>query len=381
MALLSISELPPSTNAIGYSSGSVLPAIITKFDGQGNLLWQKELPEIVQTAWHAVLLANGNIAVTGLGKDADSKFIGIVVLNEDGEVSGQNTLFNPGNLIFALNGGFIGSDIIQLNNGNIALTTTMAEANTVMRPRLVIYDFLLNKIYDELYEANSVVIRRNCAQVNLLEDAQGDIIIHGRDLGFNNDSLKYFAFDLKVQSGTYAPIYHQIFEEATLVSPSSFALSTTGSSVWAAAGPLAKDTVYSTWFNFRYQEVYRIGPSATVWQANGNAAQTQTAKIQGYPKNGYLSKVKRCADGGYILLGTCNINTNQAVPSEYQIMLVKISASLSVQWMQFPNTITPTIASDIVETSTGFLVSGTQLSFGEMSRPILFKTDNLGNLN
>jgi hypothetical protein len=81
-----------------------------------------------------------------------------------------------------------------------------------------------------------------------------------------------------------------------------------------------------------------------------------------------------------MLLGTCNINSNQQISSEYQVMLIKLSTNFTLQWMQFPKTNSQSVASDIIETEAGYLVSATHLSFGEQSSPILFKTDKNGNI-
>lgn len=374
VVLISISDLAPSEdNSVYYTTP--LPAVITKYDAEGNLLWQNELPEIVQTVWHSILLANGDIAVAGFEKSSISNFMGLVLLNSSGELINQTTLFNP-IVTINMNAGILNRlDMIQLQNGNIAVALNLQTSINPSNARLVIFNAALVKIFDNTYVPSAQILNGFHSQIYLLEEPSGDLIMHGR---FTRNGTKNFAFDLKVQAGTYALIYQQTFIDTLFSSTSSFALSDAGSIVWASTGARTIDTLFNTWFNYRYQEYYRIAPSIKIWKSNGNPAQTEISTLTGYPKNGYIAKMKRCRDGGYILLGTCNINANQGQPSNYQVMMLKLNGSLQLEWMQFPNTNAPTVASDVIETSSGYLVSATQLSFGETNRPIIFKTTKQG---
>lgn len=374
IVLISISNVTGTTSSFDFPD-TQLPAIISKYDANGNLLWQNELPEIVQTVWHAIALASGDIAIAGFDKAGVSTFMGLIVINSFGELINQTTLYNP-LFIINMNAGILNRlDMIQLQNGNIAVVLNFQLSGSPSCPRLLIYSPQLSKIYDNTFLPSTLIPFGFSSQIYLLEDALGDIIMHGR---FTKNNTSNFAFDLKVQADSYTPIYHQTFIDTLNSTSSSMALSNAGSCVWTSAGSRKIDTLFTSWFNYRYQEYYKIAPTIKVWMSNGSSDQTQNASISGYPKNGYIGKVKKCKGGGYILLGTCNINSNQQIPSNYQIMLIKITDDLRLEWIQYPNTYSPSVASDVVETNNGYLVSATQLSFGETSRPIIFKTNKQG---
>ncbi len=369
--LISISEVDAISGVVFFPD-TELPAIISRFDAKGNLMWQRNLPEIVQTVWDVVLLKNGNIVVAGFEKIGDSKFMGLVVLNASAEILYQATEYNP-QYIFNMSNGILNRvDMIELNNGNIAL---ILNAGAPSYPRLIIYDIQLNKVFDKVYSATGIVRQGFYSQINLFQNSNGNLVIHGR---YTRNWTPSFAFNMTLESETYNPLSYQSFSDTLVSSTSSLAIATNGSFVWSSSGAKKTDTLFSTLFNLRNQEHYRIGTSIKVWNSNGDSLQTSINVITGYPKKGFVSKVIECNTGGFLLLGTCNINNNQRVPSNYQIMLIKLTEDLQLEWIQYPNTFFPTVANDIIELNDGYLISATHLSFGELSRPIIFKINKQG---
>ncbi len=375
IVLISISDV---SSALTANPTTDYAPVITKFDQNGNLLWQHELPEIIQTVWHIIELSDGNFAVSGFDKNVDSKFLGLVILNSSGEIIKQTTLFNAINLI-NIGAGIVNKlDMIQLSNSNIAITLNSTQSIAPSSPRLVVFDLNLNLLFDKTYAPSTIVQTGFCHQIYLHENNAGDLLLHGR---LTRNNTKIFAFDLKLSANTYEPIYHQVFNDTVNSSSSSFALSNTNDLIWVSTIKSKVDTQFTSWFNLRFQEYHKVGNKLKVWKSNENQVQDNINEITGFPKNAYISKVKKTNDGGFILLGTCNINNNQDIPSDYRLIIIKLNSLLATEWIEYPNAIYATVASDIVETKHGYLISATQFTFAEESRPVILKLNKLGVIN
>lgn len=363
-----------------YFPAPELPSIISKYNATGDLLWKLESPEIVHVIWHILKLKNGNIAVTGFNSDDNSSDIGILILSSEGEILKQNSYFNITNEfpVYLENP----MNCIELSNGNLALVNTSSNIfSTYVAVRLVILNPELNMVYEKVYPSDSILQDLSPVQMGIKEDQLGNLLIHGR--GMNNlfyDTLYNFAFSFKLRAGNYEALQSQSFVSDVDQSPSDFALSPSENMVWASSSSENANPNFNPWFNFRNQELFVIGNKTTVWMTDGDHANTRQTEFSNYPKNGYIRKVLACSSGGYILLGTCNINSNQDIASDYKIMMVKLNSSLEQQWISFPNKNSTGIAQDIIETSTGYIISGTHRSFGEENRPIIFKTDKNGKI-
>lgn len=364
---------------------SLSPSLLAKYTADGKLIWQTELPEVVHVLWETMELRNGNIAVVGFNSDDNSKQIGLAFISPDGELLSQQSYFN-------VTSNYPLREInpvacLELSSGNIALATSTSNvANAYIAIRLVVFDSALNEVFDRIYAHDTIVQNRPPGQMSIVEDETGNIILHGLDYRFETqlsivDTTNIYAFALKLSSGNYDPIYYQSFGNAQAFSPSNCVLSNSGSLIWASCGPSAADSAYNSWFNQRNQELYLIGSEITLWQTDGNTNNTKQYRFSGFPKRGFINKLIKTSDGGYLLLGTCNINPNQEFSSEYKIMMIKLSANISLEWMQFPNTNSQSVANDITETTSGYIVSATHLSLRQQNRPILFKTDKNGNIN
>lgn len=359
------------------------PSILVKYSESGELLWQLTLPESVHVLWQAIELEDGNIAVAGFNSEDNSNQIGLAIISRDAEILSQTSIFNITNKppIFRENH----VDIIQLNNGELAMaasTSNLGGGTSFVAIRLMIFDLLLNKTFDRIYSKDAIVPSRSPIQASLAESQNGDLFINGRDFRTTTlDSLAKFAFCLKLASGSYDPIYHQLFETTESESPSSLTISDDDKFVWASCPSLPKDSIYSNIFNLRNQEVFAIGPKATLWITDGIDSNSRKLEFSGYPKYGYIKQVIRTADGGYMLFGTCNINANQLLTSDYKIMMIKLDRNFQKEWIKYPSENSQSIASDIIETNNGYILSGVHHSLGEISKPIIFKTDLKGDLN
>jgi hypothetical protein len=372
LLLPSVSSVPQNFN-VNNSLSSGLPSVLTKMDALGELLWQIELPETVQFLWHCRLLKNGNIIAVGFNSDENSEQIGLVTLNQEGTILNQFSIFNSSRSLPSSYGDK-SVDCIVLQNGNIALAVPHSlGSNIPLIPRLLVFSPELVKVFDRRYASNALVPTEDVYQLYLSEDLLGNIVLNGRNQGA--DTLTNFAFMVELEASSYVPQQFQLFQKAGINSPASLVLSNAGNWIWTSSGTSEPDTLLNYWFNFRNQEKFPIGPSIALWQTNNDFQNSITKTIDGYPKNGYISTIKKCTSGGFILLGTCNINENQQIPSEYRVLMIKLTEDLNIEWIQTPNTNGPSIGSDIIETEAGYLVSATHISLGEFSQPIVFKTD------
>ncbi len=358
------------------SSG--MPSLLSKYTSTGALLWNIELPKSVQVLWHCRLLDNGDIVAVGFNSEDNSEWVGLATISPSGELLKEHSFFNSSRSLPSSYGDN-SIDCAVLQNGNIALTMPHSMGSNIsLVPRLVVLDTELNKIVDRRYSPNSIVLERDLYQIYIQEDASGNLILNGRDKSTVTDTLNYFAFMLKLQAGSYEPIGFQLFHNSEKTSPSNLAISNTDDAIWTSCGPSQLDSSFNYWFNLRNQEKFLIGSTIQVWKVNTTSQIAETAAITGYLKNGFIQCTKKCESGGYIMVGTCNINTDQQVPSEYRILVVKVADDMSVEWIQTPDLSFPTIGADIVETSHGYLVSATHASLGEATRPIVLQIDKNG---
>jgi hypothetical protein len=346
----SIAELEDGSMVISSVSATTGPAYISRYALNGDFLWQIDLPNVIQKLWHTVLLNDGNIAAVGYGGGNDADECGIVILNVDGEILKQQSFYDLSEQV----------DCIQLANGNLAILTNGG--------RLLIFDLDLNQVFSKSYGGGS--------QGSLAEDPSGALYLQSYETsGFNFSSI------IKLSPSNYELIYNQNLFYPVALSPSNLALSRDGQAIVASArfttGRDANRYGNSGLFQPSNQEQYLTGPTLVIWQSDGVFANTKQIEISGFPKNAYIKKVKSCRDGGYILLGTCNINSIQ---TEYRVLLIKLSSSLEMEWMQVPKTNSPAIGDDIEEISTGYLISATHLSLNEAIRPIIFKTGFTGKI-
>lgn len=365
----------------GNNPTSEQPSILVKYDANGDVIWRRETPEVVHTLWSTVKLKNGNIALAGFNSDDNSKQVGIVILNQDAEIISQSSYFN----VTEKSPLFLENPVtcLELSNGNLALVTTTSNSFPYqVAMRLVVMDADLNLVLDKIHIPDSIIPYRAPSQITLAEDQMGNLMMNGRDFRFlPSDSLYNFGISIKLQAGSFQPLFFKSISSEINQSPSRFALSQSGDMVWTSTYFENSNFDFGSWFNFRNQEKFKIGPKTRVWITDGVQGNSQEKLVfDSYPKNGFFNKTISTSDGGYMLIGTCNINSNQDFASDYKTMMVKLNSSLQMEWIRYPNNNSNTIAQDIIETATGYIISATHLSLGEENRPLIFKTDKNGRI-
>ncbi len=365
-------------NASNPSAYGILPALLTKLDERGEIIWQVELPQVVHELWECQLLRNGNLLVIGFESFPFPERAGMAILSPDGEV-----LFSR----LVPNQTFSGFPQItrasitakELITGEIALVMpTVTQINTLTRLRLIRFDQQLEPIENRVYEPNMPLpSTKGMGFPRMQEDVQGNLIILMALFGPRNQPNPEFAAVVKLKASTYDPEYIQFFTPAEEVAlPSSLAINSLGEAIWVSGDTTVQAT--GNIFNLRHQEHFRLSRNLIVWKTNGNKEDTKTNVIGGYPKLGYIQTVAPCSDGGFILAGTCNINEDQRIPSAFQIMLIKLNASLELEWLRIPDTNTPSFGAQAVEIPGGFLVTASNAPDQNVVLPFVFKTNGQG---
>tara|TARA_R110000868_G_scaffold141490_2_gene358069 strand:- start:605 stop:1909 length:1305 start_codon:yes stop_codon:yes gene_type:complete len=356
---------------------------LAKYSDKGQLEWQISLPETVHVLWHTLELNNGNIAILGFNSDDNSKQIGIVIINPEGRVLKEKSYYNVTNQApwYSLNP----VNFIELASGNIAIASSSSNiTNAYLATRLVILDQDLNLLVDRSYIPNASASINYPGQISLAEDLNGEIILHGLHLRLNilsSSDSTHNSFSIRLSATTYNVISFDYFQLSPSASPSEVILNTNRDLIWASAIGNANDSLQNLWFNQRNQELYIVGSQIALTRIEKASGAGQQLYFGAYPKNAFITKVIQTSDGGYLLLGTCNINSNLQLNSQYQIMLIKLKTDFTLDWMRFPQTNSQSIARDVTETENGYFLSATHLSLGQRSRPLLLKTNKQGFIN
>lgn len=390
-----------SRNAIELADGSVVIAcvgvenpqdqdnygnadgLLLKYAQDGSLIWKKTLPESVYELWQCLALSNGNILILGYEKDLSPERVGALMYSPEGNLITEFSFVNQ-----TRSTGLSYSSVygIELRNGNIALVMpSILTINGATFPRLVVLSGSLNVLFDRVYSADNLLTDNAMRQLSLVESADQSLTILGKSFPWNAEENLHFAFSLGLEAATYEPYYFEEFaaeiESEKARFTSNIAEYTDQIYIWCTSGGNSAKDSDNKIFNFRDLDEYYVGPEIEIWQSGPNTPAQSILSITAFPKNAYISAIKPSSDGGFVLVGTCNINNNQQVASNYRVIMVKLNASLQVEWIQTPDFGTPTVGTSIKEINTGYLGSATHLSFDNIKKPLLFKINKNGNFN
>lgn len=351
-------------------------SLISKYSSTGDFIWTKELPQSVHDLRKGILLQNGNMAFTGMDNSIGSQEVGIVITNSEGQVINDYSFFNQTTSSTLLTSNTT-IDCVQLRNGNIAfILPELASASVPSANRLIIFDQSLNLLLDRTYLPDDIIPNTNNYQMSIIEDEVGNIFINGRIRGNSLDPILNAVFCLKLQTNSYDPIYFQEFFASELRSTSGICLSSENQPVWSSSGSTNSDLI----FNLRNQNTYFVGRNLSLWKSDGDSSNTIHKDITGFSRNAYIQTTKLTNDGGYISVGTCNINPNSNLSSDYKILLVKCDQNLNQQWLQVIDSSSPSLGFDVVETSTGYLICGAHYSIDALTKPLIINTDKNGTI-
>jgi hypothetical protein len=357
----------------------LLPSYLIKYSNAGELIWKKKLPSVVHVLHDFIVLKNGKFFITGYDNNPNSDNMGFVITDHNGNTIAQKSYFSQSGNIFNVNMNNA-INAIQLANENIAvpvaaLTSAASSPNFV---RLIILDENLNFLTNRIYMPDNIVRNMSVRQLSIAVDQSDNLLISGKAYLFNDDTSFTQGFIMKLGAQDFNPVSNETYTHKQSRFPSNSVITDDNQTVWATSGPAYTDTVFNPLFDLNYQEIYSVGPEITVYKSNGDSSLRKKVTITGYAKYGYVSKIITCKDGGFALLGTCNINVNQSLGSQYRLLLIKLDRNLQMEWMKFPDTYASTVAASIQEIENGFLISATHNSFGKSNKPIFFKLSRNG---
>lgn len=359
------------------------PSFIVKYSSDRKLLWKKEIPNTVFKLWNGFQLSNGNIFVCGYNEEIDSELAGFLILDENGDVIKENSFINQHDQGFFQSNNTQSMDALELDNGTIAVVMgNISGSNQPLTPRLVIFDDELNILVDNKYQSGSIILNSTSTyQIKLCQDNFGHLFFVARIGNNASASIKLNVVVYRLSIGDYTPDYRKVLFSDSLYNTTNLAFSSEGFPTWAHLGPNIADSLYEGFFNLGNQEMYYIGNTIIINQLDIENDSVRSVTVDGFPNYAYLRSIKRCSDGGYILVGSCNININLSVPSEFRILLVKLDANLKLEWLSTPVTLTSSVGWGVEETSTGFLLTGTHINFFRKKQPFLISLDKNGQLN
>jgi len=364
------------------------PSTISKFDKNGQQLWQKQLPEEVYEVWKGITLVNGDLIFMGLNSELGSEEIGLVKINADGEILQITSFTNPTNSIFGITARSLASmDIEPLNAGGFALAARRqwTPSNTPNRRiRLIIFDSNMSIVSDELHDPIDPERQYDIAEIELEVGPGGDIWLLTGTPGFT-PALSPVGHELsraavmQFDGQTYERLSVARFMDDTFYSPKTLVFNSSRNPIWSA--PFQEDLGQGIeLYNVRNQEVVSIGRTIELRETNQEGDILNSTQVNGFNGRGYFHKGKRCDSGGFIFIGTSGISQNLSNPSLTKILLVRTDDRLSVQWRKEISTNRAALGMDVLETEGGFLVSGSSLSINEEFRMIFFKINGSGEL-
>ncbi|MCT4625192.1 MAG: hypothetical protein N4A46_16330 [Schleiferiaceae bacterium] len=365
-------------------------ARIAKYSPKGDFLWQKELPSTIANLWAAKVLSNNNILMAGLDKESNtwsfSHTLQILIMNPEGEIIHSKVLPYVYNYTGIGSTSMEAIDVAEMPDGNIALvhpTINFNQSQTV-KIRLVLFSPELGSAVAKILEPDGIIANKDIMQPKINFDLNGEILINGfTNLTSSSNGAQYLenrSLITKINGSDYTPVKQTIYNQVPNHSPSNFTFTNSNDIVWISGVHENTGSSHMRYFNLNDQERFISARQLQVWKINNENFSAERSIIDGFPKYGFINTLKRTQDGGYIGIGTCNINEDQLVPSQYRILIIKLNPDLSKQWTKVLNTDNSGQGVDITETNDGFLIAANYLSMDLNPKPVLIKVDKSGNL-
>ncbi|MFY0672880.1 MAG: hypothetical protein JXQ87_05725 [Bacteroidia bacterium] len=357
-----------------------IPSIMLKLSSTGEVKWQKELPKSLLAIWKVIELSNGNFFVVASDTSLNSEELHFAIIDPLGRVKSETKKSFKTHALTDLTSS-LSVDCIQLSNGNIAtVVTDLPSFTELTSPHLFIFNGSLQQVNSRIYRPDGQILGNRKLKYSVVENRNGELFILGRMYPRTGEP-NYFGFCLSINLSTLEPIRFSPFLNGRQNASFSEAVcSENNDIVFVTSQKSETDQLNNSPFTLRYLDQYFIGPELTLWSLKQDITDAKTIKIAGFPKNGFISKVKRTQDGGYLLLGTCNINSDQTIPSKYQLLLVKLNAQLQTDWIIHPNTSSSFLGADVIEQNGMFLIFGSYLSFSESFKPIVININQFGEI-
>jgi len=365
------------------------PSVMAKYNPQGTLEWLIDLPKEVYELWKCILLDNGNILAVGFDDTPYSKNLGAAIISKEGEELHVQSIYNSVDDDLVSTGNNRASiDAIQRQDGHILLVMshqsgTGAGADT---PRLIVLSRELSMIQDIVYDNPESTGGRSLRQLTIREGLNEELFLSGTiyrgglfmgiiTLNSELDTIASSVFN-SPSTSFYDNLQNRYRTRSEVAS--NIAIDENGYPVFVASLRNPSDSIYEPNFNLRDQEIFMRSPQFGLWNITSEDTDTPVKQIAGFPGNAIIQKMKSTTDGGFIMVGTCGINNNQSIPSQYKLLVVKMDRALNVEWMAYPQMQFATLGADVSEASGEYLIAATQHSLGEVNKPFFLRLNQSG---
>jgi hypothetical protein len=124
-----------------------------------------------------------------------------------------------------------------------------------------------------------------------------------------------------------------------------------------------------------------VGNKVSALETDGDGNFIARHRYSGFPQYAVLSNIIQTKDGGYLLVGTSDLNIYDVFYSHFQILAIKTDANFNQQWLKQFNTTYPAIGVDVDNTDDGgFIIGAFEKSFNRNYRMVLIKIDENGSM-
>ncbi len=351
-------------------------SIMAKFSRSGDLMWQKTLPITLCDLWKGISLPGGGFVLAGLDNMPENTNITIAEYNNNGGLVKSNQVINTTSTGVTSRNEV---DIIQLKNGNYAMVLIGIQQGVLGNsPRLLILDRELNVISDKIFPS-MFLFSKNFKGQRLAEGNNGRLYICGRTQEFNAWS---WTFLMGVDGSTLdMDFFTERMGADTNSYPGPFVVNNAGHVIIPTAEQWNAGIYFnaSNYFYYHLDEYFSVGKTVSVLETDADGNFIARHKYSGFTGYASLTGITQTNDGGYLLIGTCDLKSNAVIYSQFQILMIKINAQFQQEWMKQINTTYPAVAVDVEKTDDGgFLIGAYEKSFNKNYKMMLIKTDANG---
>ena len=347
-----------------------LPGKIIKVDKFGNQLWSKSIASHTKTLFHVVEIPGDGYATIGWD-DPLQTILYATHYDADGNFISEKTVSMP------FSNSWVGPyTFIRLQNGNYAICG--GSFFSVFKGILKIIGPDFSNITYKTFSAPSGFRETYISGISQSNDGSINMMASVQNLTINKqNNLLYIKTD---ESGNQL--------KYTFKNDSSFyetvnCMATTSTGSFAIAGSMQSAGLEGTYLDYNNNNnalAALISGQITLELIDTAGNFIERKIISGYNNNGIIQSTHTTRDGGYILCGTVNQANSAVIVSQTKIFIVKLNASLNIEWTKTINTTYPAYGMDAFETKdNGFLITGMEKSMNQNFEPILIKTDSEGN--
>jgi hypothetical protein len=364
----------PAGNSLFGNSYSMM----AKFSTSGDLIWQRNLPITLCDLWKGISLPGGGFILAGLDNMPENTNITIAEYNNNGGLVKSNQLVNHTGTGSTSRNCI---DFCNLSNGNIAMVLNGISLGVQgVSPRLLVFDSDLNIISDKFFPS-MFSATKNYKSMKIVEGNNGKLFICGTTQEFNAWS---WTFLMGIDGTTLnTDFFTEKIGGDTNSYPGPFIVSDAGHVLVPTAEQFRAGIFFniSDYFYYHLDEYFSVGKTVSALETDADGSFIARHKYSGFTGYASLTNITKAKDGGYLMIGTCDLRTDAVIYSPFQILLIKTNSRLEQEWMKQINTTYPAVAVDVKSTDDGgFVIGAYEKSFSNNYKMMLIKTDANGSM-